>query len=106
VRSLSPLLRGEGWGEGPLSAKLTLNGEQHTFDISEHIVVPEANDSVAFLVQTTIANDIGSGFIVLAAIHLNNELPLTANEVADVSAYRHLPREFVAVDLSVADAIP
>jgi hypothetical protein len=43
---------------------------------------------------------------VLPSVDFNDELLLAANEVADVSAYRHLPRELVSVELAIANAIP
>jgi hypothetical protein len=43
---------------------------------------------------------------VLTTIDLDDDLPFTADKVADIATDWHLPRELVAIDLSISDAIP
>jgi hypothetical protein len=43
---------------------------------------------------------------VLAAVHLNNQPLFSTNKIADILIDRLLPYEFVASDLTIADAIP
>jgi len=43
---------------------------------------------------------------VLSAVHFNNQVSFTANEIADVTAHRLLPYKFMPIDLPAADAIP
>jgi hypothetical protein len=42
----------------------------------------------------------------LAAIHLNNKQPVTANEIANVIAYRLLAYKFIAINLPITNSIP
>lgn len=43
---------------------------------------------------------------MLTAIDLDDELLLAAGEIADVVSNRDLPRELVAIDLTIAEALP
>jgi len=58
------------------------------------------------LSQTSIAHGIFSCFTVLPTIDFDDQVEFTADKVADVTADRHLSREFVPVDLAIADTIP
>ena len=86
--------------------EVDLNCDQHTFKISEHIIVPESKYAISFGREVAIANRIFGGLVVLSAIHFDHDLLFSADEVADVAADRHLPRKLVAVDLTIADTIP
>src|SRR5262249_48934517 len=97
--SLSPSLRGEGWGEGHLSTKTILYCGQHTFEIAEHIVVPKSKNAIAFCGEIRIADSVGRRVRVLSSIDLDHEMLFSTNEVADIRADRNLSREFMTVDL-------
>ena len=83
-----------------------MNCSQNTFDIAEHIVVPESKHAIAFFRQTTISHNIRGRFIVLATVDFNHQASFAAHKIADVARNRFLSYEFMPVDLPVADAIP
>jgi hypothetical protein len=92
-------------GEGHLSAQFGLNCRQHTFEIAEYIVVPKPKDTIALCNQASVADSIGGGFRVLPSIDFDHEAFLPADEIANISANRNLPRKLVVIDLPVANTI-
>src|SRR5439155_58415 len=69
-------------------------------------VVPEAENSVALVLQARITDRIRRRFIVLTTVDFDNETLFTADEVADVTSNGLLPDELVAVDPPVTNPIP
>jgi hypothetical protein len=53
-----------------------------------------------------ISYRIGRRFIVLPAVHFNDDKSFATNEIADVIAYRLLPYKLIPIDLAVANAVP
>jgi hypothetical protein len=102
----SPRKRGEVENSAVLFRELGLNRHQDAFGISENVVIPESKHAIAVFSQATIAYYIRRGLIVLTAIDFNDQSSFSADKVADVTEYWHLPDELVPIDLPVADAIP
>src|SRR6185437_3148660 len=88
------------------SAEFGLNCGQYALQIAENVVVPESKYSISFSDQVIVADRVSCRLRMLPTIDLNHDLLLATDEIADVSANRHLSCKFVAVDLAIADAIP
>ena len=56
------------------------------FEISQHLIIPEAQDAIAVIGQPTIPNSVAFVCCMLTPIHLDYEPLLSANEVDDVGA--------------------
>lgn len=83
-----------------------MNGGNDALDIAEDIIVPKSKDAISVHSQISIADIISLRVRVLAAIYLDDELLLTANEVAKVGSDRRLPHKFAAVDLPGTEMLP
>jgi hypothetical protein len=126
-------LRGEGWGEGGLSSRViagaepphaalsprgrglfgAVSGEQEfladgfedAVGVPEHVVVPEANHSVA-----VVFDECGPGRVafdaVLPAVQLDRQPGRSAGEVGHVIADLELADELLALELTDAEALP
>jgi hypothetical protein len=97
-------LRGEGGARSALGEGQQLvltqrieDCEQHTLAVRQHIVIPEAQDAVAFTRETRIPLGVSFAFRVLAAVDLDNELPLAAYKISDERADCFLTNEFESV---------
>jgi hypothetical protein len=110
LANLSPLA-----GRGRIALAIRVRGSlrkrhandfEHPFDIAEHVIVPEAKHTIAVSNQPLISHDIRSVVRMLAAIDLDHQAKLTANEIHRVRPDRLLPDEFAAVDLASTQAIP
>jgi len=95
--------RGRGWGARvPHCCGDRLH---HTFDIAEHIVVPEPQHAVAARLKIGGSFRIAR-FIVLAAVEFNDEARGMAGEVCIVRADRCLTAEVGACDRQMAQVLP
>ena len=83
-----------------------MNRNQNTLEIAQNIVIPESKHSVAILSQSTVSYRVCCRFIVLPAVHFNDQKSFAANKITDVAAYRLLPYKLVSVDLPVTNTIP
>jgi hypothetical protein len=80
---------------------------QHGLGLQEHLVVPEAQNSVASLLEESAAPLVVALLLqVLAAIDLDHELLLEADEVDNVLTDRMLPAELVIEHLSPTQVFP
>jgi len=76
-------------------------------DVLHDLVVPEADDAPSLGFKPSGAPQIlRLSPTMLAAIDLDNERSLDANEVRDVGAEGDLPAEAMSVQLFLADALP
>ena len=101
----SPPARGRGL-RGGLRAQRFLNGLENSLNIPEHVVVPEADYSVALSFEKCCPLCILSAFGVLSAIQFNNQLPLVAHEVAYEWADGHLARKLEPTELASSQVHP
>ena len=75
---------------------------QHTFEISQHLVVPEAEDAVALQTEERFASSIGfTSRRVMSTIELDDHPQLGAAEVDDVWSEWMLPAELCAFELTI-----
>src|SRR3954470_15388654 len=72
----------------------------------EHLVIPEAQDDKVARAQPGIALGIVGALGMLAAVELDDELPLEADEVHDVASELLLPAELEAAEAAVAQQAP
>src|SRR5271167_1428822 len=80
ISSPSPRLRGEGWGEG-LSFEFGQEHLENSVQIIDDIAVPDADHAITQGAQLAVALPVFGAFGVLAAVELDNQAPLAANEV-------------------------
>jgi hypothetical protein len=87
--------------------KVVADDLEYTLQAFPHVVVPEADDHVAFAVQERCAGAvIGAALIVLAAIHLDDQPGAVRAEIDRViDAEWHLPAP-VRIRISVAECAP
>jgi hypothetical protein len=73
------------------------NPTAYAFRVGQHLVVPEAQDSIALGAQELAAFGFRPcGRFVLTAVDLHNHTRLMAGEISDVPSERHLSPEFEA----------
>ena len=72
----------------------------------EHVVVPESQDLEALRPQPCIPRFIVAGALVLAAVDLDDELSIQADEVDDVMTDRMLAAESGIADLLSSQTVP
>jgi hypothetical protein len=82
------------------------NRLQHAVDISNHVVVPKAQDAVAMLDQPLIACGVALVGGVLSTIDFNDQPALAADEVDNERSHWLLADEFLAVNGATAQPIP
>ncbi|MBB4047541.1 hypothetical protein GGR45_001052 [Sphingomonas zeae] len=71
------------------------------FQIAQDVVVPEADDAPALRFEVAGSGFvIGSAFVMLSAINLDDQLFRPGGEIRDVRADRDLPVEADACDLA------
>src|SRR5207302_9797935 len=76
-----------------------LNRLQHTIDVSEDVVIPEAQHAIALRFEKFGALQISIGqFSVLPAVNLNDQPGLMTCKIDNVRAQPHLPPEMRAID--------
>jgi hypothetical protein len=86
------------------SRKLGQQQFEHAVEPFRHIIVPEANDAVAERSEFVIALPIGDIVRVLAAVELDDQPRLAAQEVDEVSANCSLSDKLEAAKPPVAKA--
>ena len=90
----SPLWGGVGGG-----GDRAPNDLKHAINVSKHVVIPEAQDTIALRFEKLGALQISvDGFSVLPAINLNDQPGLMARKIDNVRAQPHLPPEMRAID--------
>jgi hypothetical protein len=80
---------------------------QHTIDVFEYVVIPEAEHEISGCFECLGAPGIGvcaNG--VLSAVNFDNEVRIGAEEVDNVSGDRHLALEFPTVESAIAHVKP
>jgi hypothetical protein len=65
----------------------------NTFDISEHVIVPEAKNAIPVIDKPSVARGITLVIGVLTAVDFDDESLLAANKVGDVGPDRLLANE-------------
>jgi hypothetical protein len=83
------------------------DGFKHAIRVLDHLAVPEAKHCESLLAQVLIPNSIHfPAGCVLPAIHFDDQFPLEAGEVDDVSADGLLAPELQAGELLPAKMAP
>lgn len=107
---LSPLA-----GRGRSASALRVRGSlrersgdclKNTLHIVQHVVVPEAENTIFVCDEPSVTRSIASTVGVLAAIHFDDQTALTADQINRIRSDRLLPDEFVSVQSSTAKTIP
>lgn len=96
-------------GKGSLVSRnrnLLRNHLQHPVDISQHLVVPEADHPVAVSFDDAGAVGVGGALRVLPAVEFDGEAQTAAGEVGDEIADGKLPRELRALEATGAQVQP
>jgi len=75
-------------------SKLGQQRLQNTFDVFEHLVVPDPDDAIAKRLQFGVTLSVGRTVGMLTAIDLDDELALTTKEIHKEPADRFLADEF------------
>jgi hypothetical protein len=79
---------------------------QNPIDILDHIIVPEAQNSIVMIAKPLVANGVASAFGVLTTVNFNDQALLPANQVYDVGTNRLLANEFHSAERARADTVP
>jgi len=79
---------------------------QDAFDVLEYLIVPDPDDLVAEPRQKCVTLAICRALRVLAAVELDDQMPLAADKVRGVGTYGLLAHEFEAAELAVAQLSP
>jgi hypothetical protein len=66
-------------------------------DISDHVIIPKAQNAIAMFTEPCIPDDIALAVCVLTTINFNNEPMLATDKIGHIAAYRLLADEFEAV---------
>ena len=74
--------------------------------ITQHIVIPEPQNTVVVIDKPFVANGISRVVGVLAAIQLDNETAFAADQINCIRADRLLPDELVTVEATRPESIP
>ena len=104
LRSFSPPASGRGQGVGlpDYGAQIL----EHAVDIVSNVIVPVADDTVPLALQEPGPSVVRPAFTVLTPINFDDQLELTAHEVADERPDWHLTREFPTIELPIAEITP
>jgi hypothetical protein len=86
--------------------ELGLEHLQHAFEVFEYLVVPDPDDLVPERSQNCVPLGICCAVGMLAAVDLDDQMPLAADKVGVVGSYRLLAYEFDAAELAVAQLSP
>jgi hypothetical protein len=79
---------------------------ENPVQIFDDIVVPDADHAITEGAKRAVAMPVFGAFRVLAAVELDNQSPLTTNEVDVVAIDRLLASEFEAAESAAANAYP
>ena len=79
---------------------------QDALNISQYIIVPEAQDREAFLFKISCPDLVFIILAMLTAVYFNNKHRLSANEISEIGADRKLPPEFIAMEAFRPDGVP
>ena len=107
--------RGEGRGEGVRRTGLfrSVSRDQefladcfeHAVGIGEHIIVPEAKDAIAVLLDDRGSRRIAR-HVVLPAVQFDRQAGSSAGKVGDIGVDLELANELLALELSTAKVMP
>ena len=81
------------------------DGRENTLGLLQHLVVPEAEDCVAFALQPGSSPRV-SFSSVLPTVDFDDELPVEADEIDDVRTDRVLPPDLCADGHTVSQMLP
>ncbi|MBB3343786.1 hypothetical protein FHW73_001652 [Luteimonas sp. RC10] len=101
---LSPCGRGVG-GEGRFPQRVP-NRFEHRLGTLEDVVIPEAQDPEALLIQPRVANCVFRRIGVLAAVRLDDQACTEMHEVHDVRTDRLLTAELLSIESVGAEMTP
>jgi hypothetical protein len=79
---------------------------EHSFCISNGVVVPETQDTKAAAPQVGVSRLVSCALGVLTAIRLDSEHSFERHEVNDPRSERHLPAEFYICELPRTKELP
>jgi hypothetical protein len=83
------------------------NDLQHAVDVSQNVVIPEAENAVALAFEKSRALRISAGILVmLSAVNLDNESGMMAHEVGDVGPQPNLPPEMSLLSPQAMSKVP
>lgn len=80
---------------------------QHTFEITEHVIVPKAKHEMAGRFQHLRSRSIGRDTLgVLTAVDLYNQAPVGAEKVHNIVCNRHLTFELPPAQSAIPQPKP
>jgi hypothetical protein len=79
---------------------------QYAFEISDHVIIPKAEDAIAVLDEPFVSDSIALALRVLTTINFNDEPMFATNEVSDVRPYGLLANEFESIQATGAESPP
>ena len=92
---------------GGLALKQVADAKQNAVGVGEHVVVPEANDAVAFRFEPARARRIGFFLIhMLSAVDFEDEIGFRTEEIDDIAADGLLAAKAEAVELLMSKTFP
>ena len=74
--------------------QLRQNDAKDAFSVTQYLWVPKSQHLISLRRERGVARAVFWIICMLPAIDLNDELPLTTNEIDDIGANRFLPNEF------------
>jgi hypothetical protein len=94
------------WIRSTVRVQGQCDGLQHAIDVTGDVVIPKPQHAIVVIGKALVAYAVALISCVLAAIDLDDETSLAANEIDDVGSNRLLADEFVSSKRAGADAIP
>jgi hypothetical protein len=82
------------------------NGFENACHITQHVIVPETQDSIVVVSKPLVASRIARVVCVLPSVHSNDEATSPADKIDRVRTDRLLPNELVAVQSARPKPIP
>jgi len=79
---------------------------KYAVEISYHIIIPKAQNTIAMFAEPCIPDDIALAVCVLTAINFNDEPMLATEKVSDITTDRLLANELEAVHFACAKPPP
>src|SRR5690348_15909218 len=100
-----PRARGKA-GMGAGRAKSLVNDRKHLLCAHQHVVIPEAQHTVAAFMQAIRTRDVTRGVEVLTAVHFDDQLGFEAREIHDIWTDRKLAPKSGAKKLPAPQMMP
>ena len=79
---------------------------QYTIEVGQYVGIPKSQSLIAVGGEKSVAPDVVWIVRMLPAIHFDNELSISTNEIGDIGGERLLANKFVTTKPAVAQRKP